>query len=105
MTSFIKTSFAQKEQVVLKLVLDNLAHPGRWDTLIQPALQQLREKHPDIDIQIMSQESPYNQTRDKILAALTNQTPVDMVSVDQIWLGEFAGKGVLSDLTNRTEKG
>lgn len=104
MTSFIRTSFAQKEQVVLKVVLDNLAHPGRWDTLIQPALQQLREKHPDIDIQIVYQESPYNQTRDKILAALTNQTPVDMVSVDQIWLGEFAEKGLLTDLTNRTEK-
>ena len=104
MTSFIRPSFAQKEQVTLRALLDNLAHPGRWDTLIQPALQQLRERHPDIDIQIAFQESPYNQTRDKILAALTNQTPVDIVSVDQIWLGEFAEKGLLTDLTNRTEK-
>ena len=104
MTSFIRPSFAQKEQVTLRALLDNLAHPGRWDTLIQPALQQLRERHPDIEIQIAYQESPYNQTRDKILAALTNQTPVDMVSVDQIWLGEFAEKGFLTDLTNRTEK-
>ena len=104
MTSFIRPSIAQKEQVTLRALLDNLAHPGRWDTLIQPALQQLRERHPDIDIQIAFQESPYNQTRDKILAALTNQTPVDIVSVDQIWLGEFAEKGLLTDLTNRTEK-
>jgi multiple sugar transport system substrate-binding protein len=104
MTSFIRPSFAQKEQVTLRALLDNLAHPGRWDTLIQPDLQQLRERHPDIEIQIAFQESPYNQTRDKILAALTNQTPVDMVSVDQIWLGEFAEKGFLTDLTNRTEK-
>jgi len=85
-------------------LLDNLAHPGRWDTLIQPALQKLRESHPDIDIQIGYQESPYNETRNTILTALTNQTPVDLVSVDQIWLGEFAEKGILTDLTNRTEK-
>ena len=100
-TSFIRPTVAQKEQVTLRALLDNLAHPGRWDTLIQPALQQLRERHPDIDIQIAFQESPYNQTRDKILVALTNQTPVDIVSVDQIWLGEFAEKGLLTDLTNR----
>jgi len=105
MISFIRPSFAQKEQqVTLRALLDNLAHPGRWDTLIQPALQQLRERHPDMDIQIAYQESPYNKTRDNILAALTNQTPVDMVSVDQIWLGEFAEKGLLTDMTNRTEK-
>jgi len=103
-TSSIRLSFAQKEQVTLRALLDNLAHPGRWDTLIQPALQKLRESHPDIDIQIGYQESPYNETRNTILTALTNQTPVDLVSVDQIWLGEFAEKGILTDLTNRTEK-
>ena len=27
-----------------------------------------------------------------------NQTPVDLVSIDQIWLGEFAQKGLLTDL-------
>jgi multiple sugar transport system substrate-binding protein len=35
---------------------------------------------------------------------MTNQTPVDLVSVDQIWLGEFAEKGLLTDLTNYVMK-
>ncbi len=103
-TTSARTSLAQKGQVTLKALLDNLAHPGRWDNLIQPALQILRERHPDIDIQIGYQESPYNETRDKILGALNNHTSLDLVSVDQIWLGEFAEKGLLTDLTNRTEK-
>jgi hypothetical protein len=30
-----------------------------------------------------------------MLAALTDQTPIDLISVDQIWLGEFAEKGPL----------
>ena len=32
-----------------------------------------------------------------------NQTPVDLVSIDQIWLGEFAQKGLLTDLSNYTQ--
>jgi multiple sugar transport system substrate-binding protein len=34
---------------------------------------------------------------------MANQTPIDLMSVDQIWLGEFAEKGLLTDLTNRAE--
>jgi multiple sugar transport system substrate-binding protein len=33
---------------------------------------------------------------------LANQTPVDIVNPDVIWLGEFAQKGYLTDLTNRS---
>lgn len=29
--------------------------------------------------------------------------PVDLITIDQIWLGEFAGKGLLTDLSNYTE--
>ncbi|HZC49267.1 MAG TPA: extracellular solute-binding protein [Nitrososphaeraceae archaeon] len=32
---------------------------------------------------------------------MSNQTPVDIMTVDQIWLGEFAEKGFLTDLTER----
>ena len=37
-----------------------------------------------------------------MLSSLSNQTPVDLVSLDQIWLGEFAQRGLLSDLTNKS---
>jgi multiple sugar transport system substrate-binding protein len=34
---------------------------------------------------------------------MSNQTPVDILDVDQIWLGEFVQKGFLTDLTNRVQ--
>jgi multiple sugar transport system substrate-binding protein len=100
--SSITPSYAQKE-ITLRTLLDNLADPGRWDSLIQPALQELRARHPDENINITYEEFPYNQTRNSILTAMSNQTPIDLVSVDQIWLGEFAEKGFLTDLTNYTK--
>ena len=33
---------------------------------------------------------------------MANQTPVDIMTVDQLWLGEFVQKGFLTDITNRT---
>jgi multiple sugar transport system substrate-binding protein len=100
--SSITPSYAQKE-ITLRGLLDNLADPGRWDSLIQPALQELRARHPDENINIKYEEFPYNQTRNSILTAMSNQTPIDLLSVDQIWLGEFAEKGFLTDLTNYTK--
>jgi multiple sugar transport system substrate-binding protein len=100
--SSITPSYAQKE-ITLRALLDNLADPGRWDSLIQPALQELRARHPDENINIKYEEFPYNQTRNSILTAMSNQTPIDLLSVDQIWLGEFGEKGFLTDLTNYTK--
>ena len=100
----LKPTFAQKEHITLKAMLDNLAEPGRWNGLFQPALKILKDRHPDLDIQLSYTESPYNETRAKILTALGNHSSIDLVSVDQIWLGEFAEKGLLTDLTNMTAK-
>ena len=100
----LKTAIAQKEHITLRAMLDNLAESGRWNSLIQPALQILRDRHPDSDIQLTYTESPYNETRTKLLEALGNRSSIDLISVDQIWLGEFAEKGLLTDLTNYTTK-
>jgi multiple sugar transport system substrate-binding protein len=100
--SSITPSYAQKE-ITLRALLDNLAHPGRWDSLIQPALQELRARHPEQNINIKYDEFPYKDTRNSILTAMSNQTPIDLLSVDQIWLGEFAERGFLTDLTNYTK--
>jgi multiple sugar transport system substrate-binding protein len=37
-----------------------------------------------------------------MLNAMANGTSIDVVTLDQIWLGEFAQKGYLTDLTNRS---
>jgi multiple sugar transport system substrate-binding protein len=98
--SFINLSVSgqPKKQVTLTTILAEPAN--RWDTLINTALQKLREKHPDTDIHLRNIILPYNNTRASILNAISNQTPIDLISVDQIWLGDFAERGYLTDLTN-----
>ena len=91
---------AQKKQVTLTAILEDQGDPGRWKFLFQPAMQELRARHPAMDIQLNYTTHPYNQTRMHMLTALANQTPIDLISVDQIWLGEFAQKGLLTDLTD-----
>ena len=56
-------------------------------------MQELRARHPAMNIQINYTTYPYNQASMHMLMALANQTPIDLISVDQIWLGEFAQKG------------
>jgi multiple sugar transport system substrate-binding protein len=94
---------SRKKQVTLTAVMSDLGDPGRWARLLQPALKELRIKHPDMDIKLKYLEIPsYSQTRNETLSLLANQTPVDIVNPDVIWLGEFAQKGYLTDLTNRS---
>jgi multiple sugar transport system substrate-binding protein len=95
---------AQKDKTTLTAILDNLGDEERWDILIQNATQKLKERHPDIDIEIKYKQFVYPNERTEFLRAMSNRTSVDLMSADQIWLGEFAGKGLLTDLTNFTER-
>ena len=97
----------KKEQITLRAILTNLGDPIRWNALIQPALQELRNRHPNLDIQIaIDANNLYNNTRMKLINALSNHSgpPIDLISVDQIWLGEFAKKGLVTNLTDRAQK-
>jgi multiple sugar transport system substrate-binding protein len=96
-------SFSQtREQITLTAML--IEPRDRWDILIPDALDVLRQKHPDIDIDINYTVYQYIPGRQIMQNALGEKIPVDMISVDQIWLADFAEKGMISDLTNRTEK-
>lgn len=87
----------QPNQVTITAIV---AEPkDRWDALFADALAKLREKHPDMTINIDYRVLPYADTRKQILTAMAGKTPIDLISVDQIWLGEFAEGGFLSDLT------
>jgi multiple sugar transport system substrate-binding protein len=70
--------------------------------LFEPALKELQAKHPDLDIKLDYRPIPYVDLRPKFFEAMTNNTSVDIVTVDYIWLGEFVEKGLLTDITNRT---
>ena len=76
----------------------------RWDMLLENATKILNERHPDKTIKIDYRVLPYSDTRTQILTAMAGKTAIDLVSLDQIWLGEFAEGGFLSDLTANTQK-
>src|ERR687887_123169 len=70
--SISSSSAQQKKQVTLTAIL---AEPkNRWDTLLKSALEKLKERHHDMDIQIKDTVLPYNSTRAHILAITANQT-------------------------------
>ena len=103
-----QSSILDKTNVTLRGLFTDLANPGRWNQLLQPALDELNRRHPDMNIQIEYQDFPYNVTRNQLMNRLSNgannNNSVDIVSVDQIWLGEFAELGLLRNLTDEFEK-
>jgi len=102
MTSgFVFPVSAQKKQVTLTAIV---AEPKeRWDLLFNTTLQKLKQKHPELDIKLDYRVLPYDATRTQILTAMAGKTPIDLISVDQIWLGEFAQGGFLTDLSDRAK--
>ena len=94
----------EKKHVTITIMLDDLGNPRKWDSLFKAALEELQARHPDIDIQIDYITTPYSQTRASLLKALSNQTSIDLISVDQVWLGDFAERGYLTDLTDYVKR-
>jgi multiple sugar transport system substrate-binding protein len=92
---------AEPESITLNATL--AAPKDRWDLLIPLALEELRSRHPDMEIDIEYEVLPYADTRQKLLAMMAAETPSDLVSVDVIWLGEFAEGGFLRDITDDVE--
>ena len=93
------TSLLGKTNVTLRGIFTDLGDPGRWNQLLQPALDELNRRHHDMNIELEYDASPYNITRNQILDRLSNGDSIDIVSLDQIWLGEFAEKGLIRNLT------
>ena len=52
-----------KKQVTLLAILEDQGDPERWKTLIQPAIEEMRSKHPDLDIKINYTAYPYDQAK------------------------------------------
>lgn len=101
LTPFTMVQAQQPKQVTLTAIV---AEPKeRWDSLFADALTKLRERHPDMKIDIDYRVLPYADTRKQILTAMAGRTPIDLISIDQIWLGEFAEGKFLSDLSNLTQ--
>jgi multiple sugar transport system substrate-binding protein len=73
-----------------------------WEGIMSAAERRLEGRHPNLDVQVQYEVLPYEDMKDRISDAISNKTLIDIISMDQIWLGEFAEKGYLTDLTNLT---
>jgi multiple sugar transport system substrate-binding protein len=98
------TSLADKTNVTLRGLFPDLGEAGRSNQLLQPALDELNRRHPDMNIELRYDDFPYRDTRNQILDRLLNGEPVDIISVDQIWLGEFAELDLIRNLTAEFEQ-
>jgi multiple sugar transport system substrate-binding protein len=98
-SSFLPVSSFAQGKITLNALL--VEPRDRWEkSLIPMALQNLTAKYPELDIQVNYTILPYNVAREQMLKSLGNNSHLDLISVDQIWLGEFAEKGYLTDLSN-----
>jgi multiple sugar transport system substrate-binding protein len=93
-----------RTNVTLTGLFTDLGDPRRWIQLLQPALDELNRRHPDMNIELEYSYSPQNETRDIILDRLSNGDSVDIVSLGDLWLGDFAGQGLLANLTSEFEQ-
>jgi multiple sugar transport system substrate-binding protein len=104
---YVLASPQQKENVTITALVQRLGKEDMVKALLNDAVNELRTNHPDLGINlryIELHDLPPAATKDQMLTAITNGTHIDIISLDQIWLGEFAEKGLLTDLTNYTEK-
>jgi multiple sugar transport system substrate-binding protein len=90
-------------EITLTILFNEIVtSPNAGKHLIDNALKVL-ENETDAAIKVNYVEfQSDNSTRDEIIRLLSNQTPIDIITVDQIWLGELAQKRLLTDLTNYT---
>ncbi|HZD35985.1 MAG TPA: extracellular solute-binding protein [Nitrososphaeraceae archaeon] len=91
------------ENVTLRVLFDEFNKKGMGKSLVDNALEKLRLNHPDVNIEVEYTDTPYSQTKRQIENNITNGNPIDIISVDQIWLGDLADKGLLTDLTGKAE--
>jgi multiple sugar transport system substrate-binding protein len=99
-----QSSSLDVSDVTLKGVFTDLGDSGRWNQLLQPALDELNRRHPDMNIQIEYTDFLYNETRSLILESLSSGDSTDIISIDQIWLGEFAQRNLIRNLTSEFEE-
>jgi multiple sugar transport system substrate-binding protein len=99
--SYTLASPQPRENITMTIMFNQFQTSGKH--LVDSAADILRSNHPDLGINMYYIETG-NETRNQMLSAISNGTSVDIITLDQIWLAEFAQKGLLTDLTNYTKK-
>jgi multiple sugar transport system substrate-binding protein len=99
--SGLNSSSAQ-ESVTLRMIL--VAPEDRWTFLLDAAKEKFAQEHPDIELEIDAQVLPFSDRLTQLRAAAVAGTPLDIVSLDQPEVGDFAAAGFTTDLTERIER-
>jgi multiple sugar transport system substrate-binding protein len=104
---YVLASPQQKENVTITALVQRLGKEDMVKALLDDAVNKTRSNHPELGINLKYIElhdlSPA-ATKEEMLKSISNGTHIDIISLDQIWLGEFAEKELLTDLTNYTQK-
>jgi multiple sugar transport system substrate-binding protein len=91
-----------QEAVTLRMIL--VAPEDRWNTLLEAAQEKFAAEHPDIELGLDVQILPFADRLTQLRAAAIAGTPLDIVSLDQPEVGDFAAAGFTSDLTERIDQ-
>jgi multiple sugar transport system substrate-binding protein len=86
-----------QEAVTLRMIL--VAPEDRWTFLLDAAQEKFAAEHPDIQLEIDAQVLPFGDRLTQLRAAAVAGTPLDIVSLDQPEVGDFAAAGFTTDLT------
>ncbi|HVD36550.1 MAG TPA: hypothetical protein VNB68_04030, partial [Nitrososphaeraceae archaeon] len=72
------SSSVEKTNVTLRGLFNVQVDPGRWNQLLQPALDELNRRHPDMNIELEYTEFFYPGTRNQIVDRLSKGETVDI---------------------------
>lgn len=82
----------QKENVTITVLVQRLGKEDVVKALLNDAVNKVRSNHSDLSINLKYVELHDllpAATKDQKLRAITNGTNIDIISLDQIWLGEM----------------
>lgn len=83
----------------VKLTMILVAPEDRWDFLLDAAKAKFEAEHPGTTVEIDAQILPFDDRLTQLRAASMAGTPIDIVSLDQPEVGDFASAGFTMDLT------
>jgi multiple sugar transport system substrate-binding protein len=99
----VATAMAPAQETLdLRMIL--VAPEDRWNVLLDAAEQRFEEAHPDVDVRVDAQILPFGDRLTQLRAAGVAGTPIDIVSLDQPEVGDFAAAGFTTDLTEWIER-
>jgi ABC-type glycerol-3-phosphate transport system substrate-binding protein len=87
---------SQKKAVTLKVLARD--YTLRLDSPWRTAGAELKRRHPELDINLELEGSPYNDQRRKALISTQAGQGADIVQMDNIWLAWISTEGNLPNI-------